>query len=79
MGKQKVRPRLANSLQSWKVKDLVLIIVKSNRAAGRLKERGAALKHQYFLIMQITNQNLCVEFRSKCMRAMLPYIRKTRK
>ena len=40
---------------------------KINRAARRFKERGgAAFKHQYFQIMQITNHNLCVKFESKC-------------
>ena len=40
--------------------------IKSCGRATVFKERGATLKPQYFLIMQITNHNLCVEFKSNC-------------
>jgi len=41
--------------------------------AIRFKELGAGLKHQYFLIMQIMNYNLCVEFKSKCDASNAPF------
>ena len=44
MGKQKYSKFLAN----MEVKDLVLAIIKQNRAARQFKGRGTALKHQYF-------------------------------